>query len=397
METHLAAHLLDPAMRLGYAALGVVLVVLLTGCNGADPGANGTDAITNGTAAPNATETTATESGGETDPSDLPPGVSESGPIEASALERANRQALTDSGFRAELAWNVTATNRGQTQEVDQHFESWAAAGGQPYRTRLIQDSASGSANVRTWSNETVRYRYAEQTSRLRGRQVTAARAYDPRPTPSNGAVSTLFSVVEWGNYTVESAEQTGDGTRITLTADDGGTGTQGLTVDSYDGEIVVDSAGRVHEASITVNATTARGAQSDSTITYDLTETGDRTIAEPGWVPPVLSDTPNVRLETTVVDGNYVRVDHTAGVTLENGTRIGLIDVGTGGRYAQLSESVSPGETVYVYREPGTSQTLVSLEEPSGQFRSVNATQRVFVSSGGLNTTSVNVTLADG
>jgi hypothetical protein len=372
-------------MRLRHAALGVVLVVLLAGCNGATgPGTN----ATNG-AAGTGTGTAAS--------ADFPAGVSESGTVDTGALSRANRQALAETGFRAELAWNVSVTNRGRTQQIGQQFETWAAAGGAPYRTRLTQQGRAVSAQVETWSNESVRYRYAVQESQLRGRQSTAARAYDPSPTPSNGAVGTLFTIVGWGNYTTGSVESTDDGRRITLTADTGTTGTEQTTVENYDGTVVVDASGRVHEADVTLSLTTARGAQSNSTLTYRLQETGDQTVSQPSWLPTVLANTPTVRLNTTVVDGNYVRVQHTGGDALSSGTSIGLIDVGSGGAYAQLSEEVAPGDSVYLYFERGVPQTQVSTSQPSGDLRAINATQRVFVSTGSLNTTSANVTLAGG
>jgi hypothetical protein len=373
-------------MRLRHAALGLVLVVLLAGCNGlTGPGTNATDA-TNGTV------TSGTVAAGG-----FPTGVSESGAADTDALERANRRALAETGFQSELLWNVTVTSGSRTQQIGQRFVTQAGAGGEPYRTQLIQQSRQVSAQVETWSNESVRYRYAVQQSQFRGRQSTAARAYDPEPTPQNGAVGTLFTIVDWGNYTTESVAATDDGRRITLTAGTGATGNEQTTIQNYDGEVVVDASGRVHEATITLNLTTARGAQSNSTLTYQLEETGDRQVAAPNWLPTVLASTPSVRLNTTVVDGNYVRVRHAGGESLPAGTSVGLIDVGTGGAYAELPEDVTPGDDVYLYFEQGTPQTRVSLSPPSGDLRAINATQRVFVSTGSFNTTSANVTLADG
>lgn len=243
-------------MRRGFAAVGLCLMLLLSGCSLLPGGADAADA----------------------------PGVEDGKLTDADALLEAHVTTLTESGYSHEVAVNQTRTNAGERIEDTQRQRMRVAPGATEYERQLIYGGGV-SSRVVAWGNGSVEYLRIE-----RGEDVQYRRSSPESPDVMTGAriiephLSAPFEVVDTG---------TDDGrTLVTLEAtgrpdDELAFPSAAENVGAYDARLVVDTEGRIHrlEASAEYELD---GEPADYDLTYELTSTGDQDVSRPGWVESV-------------------------------------------------------------------------------------------------------------
>lgn len=352
-------------MRFRPVLLSIALL-LLAGC-GSLAGGNATQATesnpapttTAGTAttAPTASPNPTTEittpatptptlnsSGPGTDASGYPPGVNRTGLVNATALERANRASLVWAGFTAVAVRNVTSA----VETRDRSVRTVVGAGGYPY-SLVERDRVNGSLDRETerWANETIRLtRYRSNAS--------AAYRYQYRGNPDTVDAAAerigLFTLLADGAYEQVTVDGTAGNRRFTLTATSADLDERRAAhanVTAYRGTLVVDGNGTVRRANVTATIETPAG---NGTVhaTYDLTEHGRETVAQPAWVRQRIDDVLNASVRVTLLDDRFLRVENT-GAAIPAGSTFVLWYDGCGRATNYLRAPLEPGETLYL------------------------------------------------
>lgn len=329
-------------------------------------GCGGTGGTT--TTAPNATTATdapATTETPDRDDLEYPPGVSEAGLENRTALFVADWTALNESGFVADSWFNQSASGGGS--EVAVYRRARVDSGGQNAGLRIQQRASVGTITTDVWQNATVGLTRISETapdapSSTRYRLRESVSAFQTNPITS-GAPANLIVL---GEYDSVSVSGTGADTRITLSADGvNETRASGLqfNVTGYTGELVVDRAGRIRAIDVTLDT----GGQGAGTFTlqYDLRETSGGTVARPAWFGTGLAQAPDVNVSAEIVDGSYVALENEGPDPLEAGWQAQIQT-----RFApvtgNLSSAVAPGETVYLSIANGSRQLQVTRTVPS-------------------------------
>jgi hypothetical protein len=251
----------------------VLVLVVLAGCIG-------------GIGTGPSSETTSTSEQLDPGDADLPPGVSESGVTNASALVAAHEQTLRAEGFVLNGTFVRDPPNAGNETR---RYHTVIAPGGRPFHTdvrsvRYASDD-SGSAvsqrlHTRVWANETTMLR---QTTI---RNSTASSAIDGLPPALSLTRAPQYdSYLEFGEYTVERVVARDGHTFTTLVATDT---TDALGPDAtIDARFVVDERGVVHEATVTLDG--GPNAETDH-ATYRVVRLG-ASPTQPGWVANATAD----------------------------------------------------------------------------------------------------------
>lgn len=374
-------------MRYRPALPCIALLVVLAGCTSFGGGAT-TDgpaetmtAVASKTPAPDATATpetttdgpdgtntgTATPSNGSSPAAEYPPGVGPDGLENVTALERANRVALTEAGYAAAGARNLTTGVGTRNTSV----RAVVGAGGFPYHT-VTRQIANGSLDreTATWANETV------GLTRSRGSDSVEYRhRYRPNAPTAAATELGLFTALETGAWNVTAVEGAPGDRRYHLAATTPDTTDERpppATVTGYDGRLVLDESGAIHRANVTVDIE-MRGANDTVRFAYGLTETGDVTVERPAWVAERVGDVLNVSVRATAVDDRFVRVENTGRTAIEAGSRFLLWYSGCGRATGTLERPFAPGETLYVYVENGSDDLGSNRTGPGGPARSIS------------------------
>lgn len=330
----------------------LVAMLLLSGCSGVlDTTAN--------------TTTTATPE--ELDPADadadLPPGVTESGVENASALAAAHEETLLAEGF----VLNVTSEFDGSTLGNRTTNARWLVApGGERFaldaRTTVhdeppVESRLGDEYRQRLWRDATLVSR-VDAGNETRYSNLDALRV-EPGVTKS----AEYERYLAGGNVTVERVVAGEDHTLTTLVADDArpAEGVDGR----YDARFVVDERGVVHEATVT---TGQRDGDVQRHLEYDLVRLGTSP-ERPGWV----DDAPDAAFLNVTLDADvehrhgggtpYLVVTNEgtdampAGATLNVTTNRDSLGRDAAPASAPLhavlrtDEPLAPGESVSVYR----------------------------------------------
>jgi hypothetical protein len=261
-------------MRLRKAALPVLLAVLLAlaGCTSL-----------NQLTSPN-----------EPTEEELPPGVSQSGVENTSALVAAHTAALNESGYayRVDLrgsagtgAGNETST----AYETNLTQTARAEAGGRPAsvsaETRVSSAMGNQSQGATYWWNDTT------TLARLSTSEGTQYVSLDR--IPGDGQLYApdeqyLRQVVGASNFSVTGVDRSGSETLVTLTATEPNATLEGVT--SYNATLVVDPSGRVHSATQHAVVESQQGTQTVD-LDYELTETSVETVERPAWAEQALAN----------------------------------------------------------------------------------------------------------
>jgi uncharacterized protein YceK len=261
-------------MRLRQAALPVLLAVLLAlaGCTSV-----------NQLTSPN-----------EPTDGELPPGVSQSGVENTSALVAAHTAALNESGYayRIDLRGSAAAGTGNETStayETNLTQTARAEAGGRPAfvtaETRIASAMGNQSQGVAYWWNDTT------TLARISTGDRTQYVALDR--IPGNGRLYApdeqyLQQVVSASNFSVTGVDRSGSETLVTLTATEPNATLDGVT--SYDATLVVDSSGRVHSATQHAVVESEQGTQTVD-LSYELRETSVETVDRPEWAERALAN----------------------------------------------------------------------------------------------------------
>jgi len=362
------------------ALLAVVCValVLLSGCSALDTGSdgtatvNGTETVTNGTETPDESDTT-NESLDE-----LPPGVSDDG-VDVDALLSAHAAAVDDDGA-------VTVTNLtvdGQSGTIQSNATVRMGADG-TVSVRTVNAVGGRTTEVDQYTNGTVSA-VRQQTPRVDRQTAFDAGGYIERRAGIEG----LRLYVELGAFELsERGSET-----VTLTADDvdpdavGEDRNLGADVESYEGTLVVDEAGRIVSFQATVE-TSSGGSESTIGVDYEITDVGVESVERPAWVDETLA-------RETIAQLTYERTGGTVAITndgdeaIPEGTSVTVsatAGVGNDQYVVQLTESLDPGETAYVYRTTAdATQGAVSVgEQPDEDAVPIEGDVQVVVSGQG-------------
>lgn len=225
---------------------------------------------------------------------ELPPGVSQNGIENASALIDAHTTALDESGYAYRLnfqqAVNVTVDNQSSMQyETNLTQTTRAEPGGRPaFVTAEVYGAQAGqnqSQTVAYWWNDTT------TLARISTGGQTQYMAVDQRPDEGQLYAPNeqfLRQVVFPSNFSITGVDRSGGETLITLTATETNASLQGVT--SYDATLVVDSEGRIHSATQYAVIESGQGTQTVD-LHYELTETSVSTVDQPEWADEALAN----------------------------------------------------------------------------------------------------------
>ncbi|PSP87188.1 hypothetical protein BRC90_11105 [Halobacteriales archaeon QS_4_69_34] len=262
-------------MQRAFGTLALVALLVLAGC-GQPFGSGGTDAPVADGASGDATVAS----------DDLPPGVSETGVENATALLAAHRAALVESGFESAARRNGTARRDSETVAFDEGQRVVAAPGAETYSSRVVM-SGPGTA-YEFWSNGSVELVRAQIGGTTRYRRGSG------RSAGALTSVGLLGSSVVGGNYTPTSVEGSGDGRRITLQARTLDEPSRVLPanatdVSGYASTLVLDGEGRVRSLETVANYTIG-GREARFELRYALRQVGGVTVERPDWVGTALN-----------------------------------------------------------------------------------------------------------
>jgi hypothetical protein len=250
----------------------VLALVVLAGCVG-------------GLGGP-ATDSTPTSNTLDPDDADLPPGVSESGVTNASALVAAHEQTLRAEGFVLNGTFVRNPPNAGnQTRR----YHTVVAPGGRPFHTvvrsvRYASDEPGSAVSqrlrTRVWANETTMRRQTTVGN------STASSTIDGLPPALSLTRAPQYdSYLEFGEYTVERVVARDGHTFTTLVATDI---TDALGPNAtLDARFVVDERGVIHEATVTLDG--GPDAETDH-ATYRVVRLG-ASPTKPDWVGNATAD----------------------------------------------------------------------------------------------------------
>lgn len=247
-----------PSTRLhGPACLA--LLVLLAGCTMPAGQPAGSATATDGMAT--ATDETATATPTATPESTFPPGVTESGLANASALLTAHGDALRETGFRLD----VTNRGTGTSYVAESNYSAYRVVPGPTATNPAVWANESVTVARETRNNETVYHR-------------------PPRPWPSpmrmtgSEVLRTLFGASE---YAVNGTAACGDRTCTVLRAE----GSERF--ENFSARALVAESGVVHQfhASYVVDGETRE-------FHLVLEQRGNVTVSRPPWVDTALAAT---------------------------------------------------------------------------------------------------------
>lgn len=220
----------------------------------------------------------------------LPPGVSQDGVENASALVDAHASTLDESGYTYRAATNHSVDGEKRDYNDSRRQTTRVEAGGLPavatVETRFSNPNENSTAQYSYWWNNSTAY------SRFSNAKTTDYAVLDQPAgvgTPYISDVFSLWELLDEGEFEVSSVDQTLDGTRITLTAT--GNSTRAQKAATYDATVVVDSQGRIHSA--TERAVYETDSRTEiSRYRYELTGTGVSSVDQPAWVDEAQANT---------------------------------------------------------------------------------------------------------
>jgi hypothetical protein len=342
------------------ATVAVVALVVLSGCAG-----SAAQSTTATETSANATEQADASS------ADLPPGVSADGVENASALLAAHRAALAETGYVYRVQYAVSAEGSFAQQGA---ARSAVAKNHAPIRVRSVSDIQSGnqSRRVRTdvWANETVALYEYRSRNRTRYDKSNASLSPDEterfarRATLDVVAEASLSNLVELalrsGEYEVAGTESVDGATLTTLRATAPNGSVPGLAnASTYDGTLVVDDRGRVHEMSLI-----AEGDRSSVRYEFTLAKFGGVVVEYPAWADQALA-TVNAEIDVGSRD-DYFAISNEGGETLPPASTVRVGHDGTNVTL-ELDRSLAPGDEAYVYFPADGGDPVLASEPPAG------------------------------
>jgi hypothetical protein len=257
--------------------VSLAVLLLLSGCSGAFGGGTTTETATTEELTPaNAT---------------LPPGVTETGVENASALAAAHNETLLDEGFAIDVAESSNPGHGGPTNESRSVV---VAPGADRFLvdSRRVEYGSDDRSNVTNRRHEQV---WSNESTTLGVTPVENASVAYRTDYPTSPGVLTRAgvyeSVLRSGDFVVERVVARDGHTFTTLVADDGDASGDGTALPAD--RLVVDERGVVHEATLSQRAAAIGEGDASRTVrSYRLVDLGaspDR----PAWVGNVTVTTP--------------------------------------------------------------------------------------------------------
>lgn len=348
--------------------LCVAFLILTAGC--VTGGLSGDDASTSDpTAATTATagDETTSEDGELNESANVsyPPGVTESGLENVTALVHAHDEALRNETYRA----TVELTARGD--DIDERSVPFEVING-PNASLSVMQVSVNDGPIETYSvwergefvvsnntgPEGTEYRYSQGGVRARDIDGSASGALFLRTYLTYGDLETDGTVTRDGRTLVRLVASDYNETAFEPT--------ENGTVTAFEMTALVDERGVVHSMRIRSEAETENDTGETITVETNLTfvtqAIGQTSDPDPDW----LDDVPQVRA-TLTADGEAIAVEHTGGTTLEAGTEFTVYDSSSARSRVTLPSDVAPGETVYfALDESGSSyEARVGVNEP--------------------------------
>ncbi|MFB6110952.1 MAG: hypothetical protein ABEJ35_00285 [Halobacteriaceae archaeon] len=341
------------------AAVAVALLVVLAGCGGVLGGDGGDGGGT--TTAPTSNP------GGSPGDGPLPPGVTNSGIANSTALTNAHEAGLSTDGFTAsyEISVTLSSSQGTRTQALTQTIRATSGL------TRFFVNSTTtqGSQTVSSeyWGNETLA---------LVRNEIGGQTQYQTLPDSINRSsrftlASSLGQLLQIADYSVTGRETVDGQTLVTLTADSVnsslGSGQGGVinaeNVSNVSSTAVITTDGIIQEFTLSFNATTANGEASYQ-ISFEVTGQGGVSVSRPAWVGQALSNVTITDLQATL-ENRVIAISHNGGDPVPEGSLIILQLNGTVYQ-GQIQSSISPGQTVYLQlnRSAGTVTVVPAADQ---------------------------------
>lgn len=305
----------------------LAVAVVLGGCVGAT--AHGLDATTAETATATTTAADGTTADATAEPVEgrvqLPPGVSEDGISNATALLTAHLATLAETSYVFESRSNysvggISATSE-QSGTVAKGFFPHVSHG----NATLRRGNRTVEADVNQWANESVtlvRYRTENRTRyQKRFHENDEQRSLEPRlgsPFPNHSEVESsvtgtalIAAALRTGNFTVETVETVDGRTVTTLRAREvnrsGDLGTANVT--RYDARLVVDERGVVLDTNFSLAFESRFSGQNAMAYRFEVVRIGPVVVSRPAWSDEALATT-SAQVSIDVAETYFVVVD---------------------------------------------------------------------------------------
>lgn len=295
-------------LHMNRTSLGVVLLVILVvfaGCAGLPGGGPSTDApptpregtptLDEGTprgGTPTLDEGTPREDLPTLSEGELPAGVTRDGIANATLVTRRNAEVLVETGYVSDLQIDATLSFQGQTRNTTLLQRETVTKGASSFLFQSAQLQAGQTARSTVWSNGSIALLRSVQ-----GNQTQYRRIAPERITSQLAAQQVLADYIGTGDYTISEVSREDGRTLITLTADEYVTQTRAElpapeNVSRFESTVVIDSDGRIHNATISLAVERSRSQRFAFALRYKLTKLGDVRVDRPEWVQEALAQT---------------------------------------------------------------------------------------------------------
>ena len=276
---------------------------------------------------------------------DKVPGVTNGTLSNASALLDANRNTMRTDGAIVRVTHASGEMDIDASLAIGANFSTYALSG-----SGRVSENQSTSTDI--WANETTLF------VRTAGGDETNYRVLD-RQDDGLSILATVGEFLSAGSFEVAEVDA-GDGV-IVLTADSASpTATSRADPDRFDGRLVVSEAGQIRNLSVSLTRAGERVSYS-----YELHQAGVETVPKPDWiadVPP--GATVQAQLAVDVENDSYLTLKHSGGDVVPSATTVSVESNGTTNT-VRLAESLSAGDTRYLYFDATSRALRVSTDKP--------------------------------
>lgn len=323
-------------------------------------------------------------------PSDgYPSGVSEAGLENATELVRAHDDALREGGYQSTLDMTIDAVDDGERLATI-GSETTVSADGQSY-LHVTRESGYFTTDFEevTWANESVQVTNYTQLPAY-GMANTRLEMQEP-VTPADGPANDLVGLVHPGEFdVVEVADD-----RLILRATSFDQESVEVTITHFDGQIVVDRQGRIHEADVEVRIMLGEDEVSYN-IVYGL-DVGAVEIEKPTWIDAAIEEVTAITIEATV-EGDSVAVTNTGHEAIPSGATISFLEQrgedSWTGSFTDVDRAIEPGETFYLSLD---NREVVLSQSPPANTDPLSGIYRIAVRVGGPEPVAETIVDADG
>lgn len=310
------------------ASIAVAILMVTAGCAGFLGGDDTTTPETETTTTPEETSAPPAED------LDSPPGVTDGEITNSSALYEAHVDSLNNTARDVEMSIHEDGEETTDRSVTITHGEN-------AENLLMEMETEDGQQNIYQKDGLTI-MDAPDQTVVSQGQSMAGQMA----AMQSEQLAAVLVGLpLEVGTYTHDGTTMH-DGEAVhkyTATEESLNKSAQGMeNITEFSGEVLVEPDGTIHKITMDATEETDQGERSFST-TYELSNIGEATVEEPAWV----QDIPQLKGEL-VNDGETVKLTNTGDTTIESGAQL-TVTTGTAQTGFELSESLEPGQSVYL------------------------------------------------